>query len=205
MNKKWIFLWIAACLLVSGQDLANAEKLSLHASCGFSSPTSDSIKSGFETGFGFALAVNKKIAVSFNFGFWKSNVNEKPGQLMEGSLTVTPFLATIQYSFLGNKKFIPYLLVGAGYVFSDFKIKNLITIPEVRISQKIDNGPALQAGLGSQLLMLRRLSFFAEALYIYRKAEATTTISDLNFGLSEEKFTLNMSTFFVSLGIKYYL
>jgi len=196
---------MAACLLVSGQGLAKAEKLSLHASCGFSSPTSDSIKSGFETGFGFALAVNKKIAVSFNFGFWKSYVNEKPGKLMEGNLTVTPFLVSIQYSFLGNKKFISYLFAGAGLIFSDFKIKNLITIPEVRISQKIDNGPALQVGLGSQLLMSRRLSFFAEALYLYRKAEATTTISDLNFGLSEEKFTLNMSAFLISLGIKYYL
>lgn len=205
MKGKLLNFLLAASLVAWGQSWARAERLSVHASAGFSSPASSNIKTALETGFGFSLDLNKKMALSFNFGFWKSKVNEKVGQLKEGNLTITPFLVAIHYSFSGNKKFIPYIVLGAGFVFSNFALKNLITIPEIRISQKIDNGPALEAGLGSQLLLSPKLALFAEALYLYRQAEATTTISDLNFGLTEDKFSLNMSAFLISLGIKYYL
>ncbi len=205
MKKKLLMFLLAISLVGYGQNWARAERLSIHVSGGFSSPSLSNIKTGFETGFGFALGLNKKITISFNFGFWKSQVDEKAGQLKEGNLTVTPFLAEIQYSFPGGKKFAPYVLLGAGFVFSNFALKDLITIPEIRISQKIENGPALEAGLGSQMLLSPKLAVFAEALYLYHRAEATTTISDLNFGLTEDKFNLNMSAFLISLGIKYYL
>ena len=205
MKERLLTFLLALSLIGYGQSWARAERLSIHVSGGFSSPSSSNIKTGFATGYGFALGLNKKITISFDFSFWKSQVEEKAGQLKEGNLTVTPFLAAIQYSFPGGKKFAPYILLGAGFVFSNFALKNLITIPEIRISQKIANGPALEVGLGSQILLSAKLAVFAEALYLYRQAEATTTITDLNFGLTEDKFNLNMSAFLISLGIKYYL
>lgn len=205
MKDKITIFAIVIFMLLSIQSFVWSEMFSFHANGGLSLPKEKNINSGFETGFGFAFPINKKISISFNFGFWKSGVEAGAGKLMKGKLTVTPFLASIHYCLFEKKIFIPYFFVGAGYVFNSFKIGEYITIPEVKITQKIEAGPAFQAGLGSQILISRKLALFAEAFYLYRQAEGTTTISDMNFGLSSEKFTLNMSSFFIGLGIKYYL
>ena len=191
-------------LLSGGKSYVWGEKFSIHANGGISFPKEENLNSGFESGFGFAFSVNKKISVSFDFGFWKSQVNEKPENLLDGKLSVTPFLASIQYSLFEKENFVLYVYAGAGYIFYDFKIGDIVKIPEITISQKVENGPALHAGLGGQVHVMGKLAIFAEALYLYREAKGKTTISDMNFGTSSEEFSLDMSALLFLMGIKYY-
>ena len=201
--KKAAFILIISLFLAGAENLAWAQRFIVHANGGFSFPQEGNMKSGLESGFGFAYILNKKVAAFFDFGFWKSEVEEEPGKLLDGKLSVTPFLFSLQYYFYEKRDFNPYIFAGIGYIFYDFKLKDIITIPEITITQKVENGLGFQAGLGAQVKILDRLSIFGEALYLYHKAEGITTISDLNFGTTTEEFSLNTSTSLIRLGIRY--
>jgi outer membrane protein W len=203
-SKKAVFILTLTLLLLGAENLVWAERFSVHANGGFFFPREGNMKSGWESGFGFAYILNKKVAAFFDFGFWKSEVEEEPGELFNGKLSVTPFLFSLQYYFFEKRDFIPYIFAGIGYIFYDFKLKDIFTIPEITITQKIENGLGFQAGLGAQVKILDRLSIFGEALYLYRKAEGTTTTSDLNFGTTKEEFSLDTSTSLIRLGIRYF-
>lgn len=202
-SRKAAFILIISLLLAGTENLVWAERFSVHANGGFSFPREGNMRSGWESGFGFAYTLNKKVAAFFDFGFWKSEVEEEPGKLLDGKLSVTPFLFSLQYYFFEKRAFIPYIFAGIGYIFYDFKLKDIVTIPEITITQKVENGLGFQAGLGAQVQISDRLSLFGEALYLYRKAEGTTTTFDLNFGTTIEEFSLDTSTSLIRLGIRY--
>jgi len=46
---------------------------------------------------------------------------------------------------------------------------------------------------------------FGEFLYTRRKTEGVTKINDMNFGLSQEEFAVNLSSLSVSLGLRFNL
>lgn len=201
--RKGAFILLMALLLLGGRGLVFGERFIVHANGGVSFPKEDNVKSGLESGFGFSFTLDRRMLLSFDFGYWKSDVEEEPGKLHKGKLSVTPFLVSLQVSLFEKKAFNPYIFAGAGYVFYDFKIKDIITIPEVTITQKIENGLSLHAGLGALVQILDRLDLFGEALYLYRKGDGQTTISDMNKGTTYEDFSLDMSAFLFRLGIKY--
>jgi len=82
---------------------------------------------------------------------------------------------------------------------------NLVTIPEITLSQKVENNLGGQLGAGIQIKMSKRLFFNLDASYFYGKVSATTTIQDLNFGTTTEDFSLLFSAFIFQLGIKYFI
>ena len=201
--KKAVFILIMSLFLTGAESLVWAERFGVHANGGISFPQEENIKSGWESGFGFVYVLNKKVSASFDFGFWKSEIEEDPGKLLDGKMSVNPFLFSLQYYFFEKKDFIPYIFAGIGYIFYDFKLKDIVTIPEITITQKVKNGLGFQAGLGVQVQISDRLSLFGEALYLYRKAEGTTTTSDLNFGTTIDEFSLDTSASLIRLGIRY--
>lgn len=203
-DKIRSFSLLALLLFLAGLSSVWGERFSFQANGGIAFPTEENMKSGVESGFGFAFPLHKKIMVSFNFGFWKSKVKGEAGKLLDGKLSVTPFLASIQYSLFENKVYVPYVFAGASLVFSNFR-EEYLSIPEVTINQKVENGPGVQAGFGGQLHLSKKLALFAEVLYLYREARGITTISDMNLGVSEKEFSLNMSAYLLWLGIKFYL
>ncbi|MFP4082843.1 MAG: outer membrane beta-barrel protein [Candidatus Aminicenantes bacterium] len=206
MNKKTIISSMVIFLLLVGtQDMVRGERLIFHVNGGISLPAEENVNSAFDSGFGFAVAVNKKLWFSFNFDYWRSQVKETEKKLLEGKLSETPFLASVHYSLTESKTFNPYVFAGIGFVFSHFDIGEYVTIPEVTINQKVENGPALQAGLGGWFRVSKRWAVFAEALYLYRKTDGKTIITDLNLGVTEDSFSLNMSASLLRVGIRYFL
>ncbi|MFW6123610.1 MAG: hypothetical protein ACOC5G_00140 [Acidobacteriota bacterium] len=192
-------------LLLISPLFAENPKLSLHINGGLCWMLKKNIDSGLKTGFGFSVPVVEKTTLTFDFGFWKSGVQEETGGLYDGTLTMAPFQASLYYTLFETRRFAPYVFGGTGIVFSHFKAEDIISIPEVSIDQKVNNGISLHAGAGSFLKINKRIAFYGEACFFYRKGEGSTTYTDMNFGKSTKNFSLDLSSLVFSIGIKYYL
>jgi hypothetical protein len=186
------------------QGFSYGQSLSFHVNGGIAFPQEQNIESGLETGFGFSLSIDKKISLSLDFSHWKSDVSDEHPELYDGKISVTPFLFSLQYSFLEEATVIPYIFAGTGFIFSNFEIEDIITIPEISINQKVENGISFHCGVGGRIKLANNLAFLTEIVYIYREATAETTITDMNFGVMKDEFSINMSFVVLRVGIKYF-
>ncbi len=185
---------------------ANADfpTFSLHAKIGRGSPVEGHIHSGFSGAFGLALHFDRQISVSIDIGSWRSPVDEKSDEMFEGKLTLIPILVSLKYFFSLENRVHPYVSVGGGYVFTRFRMDNIITIPEITISQEIRSGVGIHAGLGAVVKISKSFGLEAEGLYIFRNSKGVTTISDMNFGSSSEEFSVRLHTVLFQVGIIYF-
>jgi len=206
VNKKTKHgIAILAVLFILTPLLAQNPLGSVHVNGGLSWFLKENIDSGYETGFGFSIPLLKNTALVFNFVYWKSSVHEEIDGLYNGTLSMAPFQASMYYHILESKGFIPYVFAGAGMIFTHFDMEDLITIPEISINQKVNNGISFHTGAGSLFKLNDHLALFGEVCFLYRKAEGTTIITDMNNGTSTEKFPLNLNSLVLRFGIKYYL
>lgn len=178
--------------------------MSFQAKLGFVSPSENYIHSSLAGGLGIVLPVKGNISFSLDLGFWKSSVDVKPNKFYEGKMTLIPFLASFRYSLLPDKTINPYAYIGTGYVITRFKMEDIITLPEITIDQKIKNGFCVYAGAGADIRISESLGMTAEGFYFHRKTTGTTTISDLNFGMSSENFLVRLHAFIFQIGVKYF-
>lgn len=187
------------------QAPAYAQSLSFHVHGGMALPQEGNIESGFETGFGFSYSIDKKISLTFDFSYWRSDVSKDHPDLYDGELSVTPFLVSLQYSLLEEAAVIPYIFAGTGFIFSNFEIGDIITIPEISINQKVENGISFYCGAGGRIKFTSNLALLTEITYLFRDATGETTITDMNFGVSKEGFSIDMSSLVLRVGIKYFI
>lgn len=204
-QKTKYFTVVCAALLLTSPLIGENPRGSLHINGGFSMVLKENIDSGFKTGFGFSSPLLKNTWITLDFGYWKSNVHEVPGELYSGTLSMAPFQVSICYNLLETKQLTPYVFGGTGIIFAHLKIEDSITIPEVSIDQEVNDGISFHAGVGSLLRINKDISLFGEACFLYRKGEGITTITDMNTGESTENFPLNLNSLVFSIGIKYYL
>lgn len=203
LAKKICFLFF--CLSFFGFPWSSpAQNANFHANPGVAVPKYKNIRSAFESGFGFSLPLGKRIFLSINFSHWKSKVKEKEASLLNGELSITPFFLSLQFKLRERSQINPYVFLGANLVVTKFEIGEYITIPEVSLNQKVRNGPGLHLGTGSEFSFNENLALFAEGIYLVRKAEAETTINDMNFGVSTEEFSVSLDSLIFQIGIKYF-
>jgi hypothetical protein len=197
-----VSIFILLSLFVS----ANAEtpRLSFYAKTGLASPVEEHIHSSLSGAFGLSYSFGNRISISVDLGSWKSLTDEKSQDLFKGKMTLTPFLISLRYSFSLDYQMSPYALIGGGYVFTHFKMDDIITIPEITISQEIMSGLCLHAGLGVSLKVSKSFGLIGEAVYLFRKTQAVTTIADMNFGSSSEEFFVRLHTLLFQVGIVYH-
>lgn len=204
-NQKKVCPVLLCLLFLTLSGFSQEQKFNFWAGAGYSIPQSENINSGFESGFGLAIPLSRKISFSLDFSHWKSDVNEEAGKLMAGKLSVNPFLISLHISLFQRKAFTPFIFLGGGIIFTSFRLNEFISIPEITIKQKIENGIGLYGGTGGILNLSKNFSLFSEIGYIYRKATGITTTIDLNFGKTTKEFSLNLNSLFLRLGIKYFL
>lgn len=206
MQKRTFLTFFLLCFFLLIQNVTGQEETSMriHGSIGLSSMSEKSYGSGFWSGFGFSFLIKKDVHLSFNFGACNSQVTAKPDGLQNGSLTVNPFFVSLHY-FPGHEDRLiyPYLFIGGGYIFTSFRMEDVVTIPEITLSQKVDNSPGGQVGAGIQLKVSKRISLSADVSYLYNKTSGTTTLQDLNFGTTTEDFSLLLSAIIFQIGIKF--
>ena len=206
VKQNYFIFSLVLFLIISVNSVASQERqISFHVKGGGFWSSEENIHSGITTGFGFGYCVNQNLSLVFDFRYSSSDVVQKTGHLYSGKLTVTPFMASLRYSVFSSGTIIPYIFLGTGYIFSSVKMDDIITIPEVTISQDVKNGLGFQVGAGTSIQMSRNISVFGEFLYTRRKTEGVTKINDMNFGLSQEEFAVNLSSLSVSLGLRFNL
>jgi len=205
MRKNIIrfLLMILSLLIITYHGFSNDPRFSFHVNAGMALPLDENIKSGFQSGFGFSYPLSQKASISFNFSYWKSRVEEERNKLLNGKMTVTPFTVSLQYNLIKEKYIIPYIFMGIGLIFTSFKIDDYVTIPEVTLTQKVQNGISVHLGVGANVRMRESWVFFAEMLYLHREAGAETRISDMNFGVRIEEFSVNLSSISAQAGVKF--
>lgn len=164
----------------------------------------NNLRPGVETGFGFSYPLGKRFALSLEYLYWKSESKEFKTKLYNGTLTLSPILISLQVDFLRNTFFFPYAFVGGGYLFTRFRIGKYISIPEIKIDQHVDAGPAFYFGLGARIAFSDSWSFVSEAAYLMRNAPGQTIISDMNKGVSSEDIWVNIHVVFLKFGLRFY-
>jgi len=204
MGRIWllslVLFWLSPLLLVAQQG-----RFGLHGTLGYAVPQAETIGGGVLSSVGFDLKLKYGWRLCFDFALSRHHVEDNPQGLREGTLTLTPFWGILQYHFFPRGAFSPYLLGGAGYIFSRFQLQQLITIPEVSFSQKVEDGWAWLGGAGLEIRLNReKLSFFGEAVYMSRQTTGTTIIDDLNLGRREETFDVDLKAWQIHLGLRYF-
>lgn len=197
---------LALALLLCSSGFSENKKSSFHAGLGWAGPGGSSLNGSFQTDFGFSLSITEKISLVLDFSYWKTAVEEQSGgDLLNGELTMTPFLGGIRLDLSSHSFISPYLFGGIGYVVSTFRMGDVVTIPEVSITQRINSGIGFQGGGGVLFRVTESIGIFLEGLYMARSASGTTTIRDLNLGVTTDDFSLNLNTLIVHVGIKYFV
>jgi len=192
-------------IVITPPSYCQQKRISLNASLGIASPASDNIDQGFESGLGVSFPLSRTISLCLSFMYLKSSVEEEPDALLNGELSMAPFMASLEFFLLPEKQICPFVTAGVGYVFSRMEIGDYYTIPEITISQRLENGASFHAGAGVLLDLIKNLSLGADVVFLYRKTEGTTTISDMNAGLTTMVFPVSLNTLVFRIGIKYFL
>ncbi len=190
--------------LLGGAVFGQSRKPSLFAQGGGAFHEENNLRPGVETGFGFSYPLGKRFSLSLAYLNWKSESKEFRTKLYNGTLTLSPVLLSVQFDFLPNTFFFPYAFMGGGYLFSRFKIGSYVSIPEVKIDQRVDDGPAFYCGLGARIAFSETWSFSSEAAYLIRNASGETIIFDMNKGVSREKIWVNVHVVFLKFGVRFY-
>jgi hypothetical protein len=203
--KARILSVVLALCLMEAPAFAQSQRLSVLAQVGGAFHEENNLRPGVETGFGASYPLGTRFSVSLENLYWKCTSKEFRTKLYDGTLTLSPVLLSLQYNFHRNKFFFPYAFMGGGYMFTRFKIGKYISIPEIRIDQRVDGGPAFYFGLGARIAFSKSWSFVAEAAYLMRNATGETIISDMNRGVSKEKFWVNLHVVFLKFGLRFYI
>ena len=199
---RWM-AWIAfIAILSSPAAFAQFGRRAIQAHGGYAFHEENNLRGGFESGFGFSYPLGKRFSMSFEFSHWQATSKESFRKLHNGRITVSPILICLQYEFLQNKFFLPYAFGGGAFVFARFKMGSYASIPEVKIEQKVEDGPGLYFGLGGRIAFSHALSFFCEVAYLRRMAPAKTIIRDMNLWTSTEEIIANLRTVFLKFGLK---
>jgi len=198
------FALIFAIGLLIGTAFGQSRRPSVFAQGGGAFHEENNLRPGVETGFGFSYPLGKRFSLSLEYLRWQSESKEFRTKLYNGNLILSPVLLSLQFYFHRNTFFFPYGFLGGGYLFSRFKIGRYISIPEVKIDQHVDGGPAFYLGLGARIAFSETWSFLSEVDYLIRNASGETIISDMNKGVTREKIWVNIHVVFLKFGVRFY-
>jgi hypothetical protein len=121
---------------------------------------------------------------------------------LEGTLTITPLLASIHYNLRMSKAFSPYVFAGGGLFFSSFRLDRQGAPEGVNVrKQEIKTGIGFYGGIGSTLKLTERLSLFFKGLYLGKTADAETLYFDNSPATT---FRVNLSSFSALIGLDYF-
>lgn len=165
-------------------------------------PTQKNMHVGYGSGIGGVFYINSNVSISLEWKYGRFSVDKEEGKFLDGTLTVTPLVASIHYNFSGSETFTPYAFAGGGFFFSSFRLNERADLDETGIrKQKIKSGLGLYGGIGSTIKLNQRLSLFIEGLYIWRSGDAETSYIG---GLPSTTFKVNLSSFSVLIGLNYF-
>jgi opacity protein-like surface antigen len=205
MRRYLKFSPLLLCLLLTVNGFAQGRRGGiLFAGASLYFPVEENIATGYGSSLGTSFSLRRNVSLLFRWDYGRHDVEREDGKLLNGKLFITPLSLSFQYSFIDNASFSAYALLGVGIIFSSFQIGER-EIPEDAdvIEQDIKNGLGLHGGLGGIFRLTDRLGIYAEGVYLQRKTEVTTT-SSTPLGTSSVEFSQNLSTYNLTIGIRYF-
>ncbi len=165
-------------------------------------PSNKNIKSGFGTGLGVVFHVSQNIAFSVEWKYGRFNADKKEGEFLNGTLYVTPLLASFRYKAKTRIALTPYVFGGGGIFFGNFRLDKSENLKEANVrKQDMNNGFGLFGGIGSTYKLNEKMILFVEGLFLWRKTEVNTIhIDNSPPGI----FTTNLSSVSILIGLSYY-
>jgi opacity protein-like surface antigen len=200
---KTLRLWplvVLGIILGSGLSSAQSRRFALFLQGAGAGHEENNLKVGLASGFGLSIPISERISVTAELDYWWTRSRSSFRKLYNGQLTVAPLLIGLQYEFLPNAYFTPYGVIGAGYLYSKFRIGSVMTPPEVTIDQTVRSGWAAHLGLGARFRISDFWSFFSEIDYLIRTAPAQTIVRDLNSGVSKDDIWVNLHVVLLKFG-----
>jgi opacity protein-like surface antigen len=189
-------------MALTSTGFAQIRRLSFFINAAGFFPSQKNINTGYGSGIGGVIYLNPNIAVSLEWKYARSSVDKEEGQFLNGTLTVTPLVASIHYNISVSETFSPYVFAGGGLFFSSFRLRELTDWEEANVRrQEIDNDLGFYGGIGSSIKLNDRLSLFFEGLYLRRTADAETIYLDNS---PSTTFRVNLSSFSVLIGLDYF-
>jgi outer membrane protein W len=200
LKKIAQFGLLILCLLLASIP-SYSQRSSFFFNLDFFSPVENNINTGYGSGLGATFRVNRNVVFSLEFKYGRYSVEKVEGGFLKGSLTTTPILGSLQYHFMPDSAFSPYVFGGLGIAFSSFRPDERESIPEANITkQDVKDGIGFQGGLGANIRITERLRVYLEGYYLYRKTDVETSF--LTGG--SETFKVNLSHLGILIGLKYY-
>jgi len=165
-------------------------------------PSQKNINTGYGSGIGGVIYLNPNISVSLEWKYNRLSVDKEEGKFLDGTLTVTPLVASVHYNISVSETFSPYVFAGGGLFFSTFRLSERGDLEEANVRrQEIKNGLGFYGGVGSTIKLNNRLSLFFEGLYLRRTADAETIYLDNS---PSTTFRVNLSSFSILIGLNYF-
>lgn len=162
----------------------------------------NNIQPAFGSGLGLRVALSRRLGLNLEFDYWTARSRQSFRKLYDGRVFLTPVMISLVYDFEPIGRLTPYVQAGGSYVFTRFRIGSYIAIPEVRIEQRIESGPAFHFGFGASWDLSRSWSFLIETAYFVRTAPAQTIFRDMNTGVTTDHIWANLRTVFLRFGFR---
>ncbi len=165
-------------------------------------PTQKNLNFGYGSGIGGVFYVNPDVSLSLEWKYSRFSVDREEGKFLDGTLTVTPLVASVHYNISLSETFFPYVFAGGGLFISRMRLGERADVEEANVrKQEIKNGLGLYGGIGTTIQLNQRLSLFIEGLYLARRADAETFYLDNS---PSTTFRVNLGSFSVLIGLDYF-
>jgi len=194
---------VGAVLLFFGNAaFAQSPRVTFSLQGGGAGHEENNLHVGLASGFGISVPLTPRLSAIAEIDHWSTESRSSFGKLYNGRLALTPFLLGLRYEFGGDGYFVPFVVAGAGYVGTRFRIGPIVTDPEVTIEQNVRSGGAGFIGFGAAWRLTALWEFFSEMDYLIRTAPGRTVVRDLNQGVSTEDIWVNLHVVYWKFGFR---
>ena len=185
----------------------NAQKISfaLGLKVQYADPVKNIYDGDFMSGILFNLKMGDNFMIEVDSGNWKSQIKEK-NYLYPGELSVTPILVSGIFIYPVRDSFHPYVSIGFGYYFNHFQIsEDLVTIPEIKINQNVEDDFGFQSGLGFDYFIASSFALNLDVKYCWISPKGETVITYVeNNKINQKIFNLNLNNLLYRICVKIY-
>jgi len=200
-NYLKVFISVACLFLLTVHGFSQRGRLSFYFNAAIYFPVQENLDTGYGSGIGTLLSLNRNVSLVLEWKYGSHSVIKEEGKLLNGTLYVTPLLASLRYDFRKDSRFSPYVFLGGGIIFCDFRLSKEGDISEANVAdQDVINGFGVYGGLGGSFKISSQFSIFVEGVYLHRKTTAETRYY---LSLPLDEFPVNLSSFCIAVGIKY--
>ena len=192
---------VIAIMILATSGLAQLRRLGFFIGAAGYFPSQKNINAGYGSGIGGVFYINPNVSLSLEWKYSQFSVDKEEGRFLDGTLTVTPVVASLHYNIPMSESISPYVFAGGGLFFSSFRLGERGEEDKNVRRQEIKNGLGFYGGVGSVFKLNERLSLFLEGLYLRRTADAETIFIDNS---PSTTFRANLSSFSILIGLSYF-